>query len=611
MKKDYNKFLFPLIVLIMSFSIYMKWFSQPAGLFWDENYHIPSAQKYLDWSFFMEPHPPLGKLLIAAWEKIFHPNDWLTKQYYDNDQRKFIQFNETDYIKDVPYCNDSSKKYQSLPECQKTKTTKKVVENWKVVSKTSYKEFSFFGYRFFPTLFWMLWAVLIYFIFLLISKNYLIALMFSGLYIFDNALVLQSRSAMLDSTQIFFVLWAILFFVFWVEKIWKYYEKNIEHNYQNQKKFERYSWIAFLWLWIFIWLWIATKVNWAIAYILLLALILWWGYNLWENKKLVLQDFAKSLLIWVLLAWASFFIIRLVSDLDTKINILVSLFILIIGFCICFFNLTNNKIGFSNLLIKSVVSFLVSILVFSLVRIIHINIGRNITNWYYQADDFYKQFLVQSWSENSKISIPVSAYPSLIGEHLDYISHYNKWVPSLDICKEWENWSFPLNWIVWKKPINYRRSTNDSYKTVNYLYLQSNPAIWWSVALSVILAIGLLASILIFWNKNIQHKKLFYIATFLSCYILYMITMLFITRVMYLYHYLLALIFGIMVLFLMMNYNIKKYEQKHYIAFGAFITLVMVMFFFFAPFTYYKPLSQEQFQSRNFFPYWWLKAVWK
>ena len=610
MKKDWNKIFFPFIVLIMSFSIYMKWFSQPAGLFWDENYHIPSAQKYIDWSFFMEPHPPLWKLLIAAWEKIFHPNDGLTKQYYDNDQKKFIAFNQTDYIKDVPYCNDKNKKYQSLPECQKTKTTWKVLENWVYVNKTTYKEFSFFGYRFFPALLWMLWAVLVYFIFLLISKNAIIALIFSGLYIFDNALVLQSRSAMLDSTQIFFVLWAILAFVFWVEKIGKYFQPSVENNVENKKKFEKYSWIGFLTLGLFIGLGISTKVNWAITYILLLALFLWAGYHLSENKKSLFLDFWKSLLVWVLLAWASFFIARL-AGLEWKTNILVALLVLVIWFCVVFYSLTENKNWFLKLLTKAFSSFFLSLFIFALVRIIHINIGRVMTNGEYQADWFYKQFLVQSWSNIPPAPIPLSAYPRLIKEHIDYISHYNKWVPSLDVCKEWENGSFPLNWIVWKKAINYRRSTNDSYKTVNYLYLQSNPALWWSVALSVVLAIGLLASVLIFWNKNIQQKKLFYIATFLSCYILYMTTMLFITRVMYLYHYLLALIFGIMILFLMLNYNIKKYEQKHYIAFGTFVTLIIIIFFFFAPFTYYKPLSSDQFAARNFFPYWGLKVVWK
>src|SRR4051795_6992849 len=66
-----------LLVLFISYCTYFRNYWYPANLFWDENYHIASAYKYLHQVMFMEPHPPLGKLLIALGEYLFHPNSHL------------------------------------------------------------------------------------------------------------------------------------------------------------------------------------------------------------------------------------------------------------------------------------------------------------------------------------------------------------------------------------------------------------------------------------------------------------------------------------------------------------------------------------------------------
>src|SRR3989344_5174926 len=61
-------------VLILSYLTYFHGYTQPPYVYWDENYHIASAQKYLNNVYFMEQHPPLGKLLIAAGEKLIDAN---------------------------------------------------------------------------------------------------------------------------------------------------------------------------------------------------------------------------------------------------------------------------------------------------------------------------------------------------------------------------------------------------------------------------------------------------------------------------------------------------------------------------------------------------------
>ncbi len=59
---------YALIVFVVSFFIYGFNYSYSPGLFWDENYHITSAQRYIDGVFFMGDHPPLG---VHRW-RFFH-----------------------------------------------------------------------------------------------------------------------------------------------------------------------------------------------------------------------------------------------------------------------------------------------------------------------------------------------------------------------------------------------------------------------------------------------------------------------------------------------------------------------------------------------------------
>ncbi|MCB9807695.1 phospholipid carrier-dependent glycosyltransferase [Candidatus Peribacteria bacterium] len=144
------------LLMLFAFFTYFWNYTNPPYLYWDENYHIASAQKYLNGVYFMEPHPPLGKMLIAAGEALINAND-------EDDQ-----FIGTDYAKELP------------------------------------AGFSFKGYRFFPVVLGWLIAPLLYLIFLLITRKPIWAFLLSFLYVFDNALITHSRAAMLDSTMLFF-----------------------------------------------------------------------------------------------------------------------------------------------------------------------------------------------------------------------------------------------------------------------------------------------------------------------------------------------------------------------------------------------------------------------
>lgn len=164
--------LYTLIVLQVAYLTYFQGYPYPGGLLWDENYHIASAQKYLDGVYFMEPHPPLGKMLIALGEYILNPNPELDKSY----------FTETDYIKEVP------------------------------------PGYSFKGVRLASSLFAMLAAVVFFYIALFSSKNPHVSFAFTSLYLFDNALIVHCRGAMLEGIQLFWIMLSILYFTYSIQK---------------------------------------------------------------------------------------------------------------------------------------------------------------------------------------------------------------------------------------------------------------------------------------------------------------------------------------------------------------------------------------------------------
>lgn len=212
-----------LLVTAIGFCTYVQRYNQPAAFFWDENYHIASAQKYLNGVFFMEQHPPLGKLLIAAGEKI------LNRNALDN------QFIGTDYGTELP------------------------------------AGFSFAGYRLFPVLLAWLTAPLLFLIFWKLTKSDIAAALLSSLYLFDNALIVHLRGAMLEPMLLFFTALTILVFL-------------LLHEEKDTKRFGWYSALFGISLGCVL----TTKVV-GLVMVLLIPALIW---LLWSRKDLVQRFFS-------------------------------------------------------------------------------------------------------------------------------------------------------------------------------------------------------------------------------------------------------------------------------------------------------------------------------
>jgi dolichyl-phosphate-mannose--protein O-mannosyl transferase len=156
-----------IFLLGASFIVYFWQYDKPDAPYWDENYHIASAEKYLEGTYFMEPHPPLGKLIIALSEKVMGTNKSIDKK----------PMTETDFVNKVP------------------------------------EGYTFKGVRFLPTIFAALIPCLIFLILLLLTNSLLAAFTTALVFLLDNSLVLHFRAAMLDGIQLFFILSALLYFV--------------------------------------------------------------------------------------------------------------------------------------------------------------------------------------------------------------------------------------------------------------------------------------------------------------------------------------------------------------------------------------------------------------
>ncbi len=494
--KTYARFIYPAVILVVSLGIYFPHYGSPQAMFWDENYHVPNAQKYVDGVMYMEPHPPLGKLLMAVGEVLFGGNEKVNKS-------KLL---ETDYL----------------------------------TGDNAPPEMTYKGFRW-PSTVMMAVSVLFFFgIINCLTQRAWLAAAFTSMVIFDNALVIHSRAAHLDGIQLFFILAALYYFARTVTAF---------INHQKPIQLKHYAIIGLL-----VGLGIAVKVTAAILVLLLAMLYL---VDQWQNIK-----------TWNWQALAK----RLATTVPAGV----------IPIAIAFFG----------------------------VFYIHIGLGSQVhqDRTYKASPEYLNQIRMgDSWS--------LKTFSLGMRDNWKFMSEYADGVPRLDECKADENGSYVMNWPLSSKTISYRwdKNTVDGKTVTQYKYLIGNPIVWLSVIAGIILSSGLIIGRFIY-NNPIKDERLFYwICAFTGLYICYMIAVLQIERVMYLYHYLIALMFGAINLALVFNYIYRDEviaNNKHTIINASlFAALVIAVFAFFSPFTYGFGLTEDQFELRNWFSFWKLQVV--
>jgi dolichyl-phosphate-mannose--protein O-mannosyl transferase len=480
------------LLLIAAALTYGTRYWTPDSLFWDENYHIASAQKQIHGVMYMETHPPLGKMLIALGEVAVGANAGLDKS----------QLLSRDHISNG-----------NLP-----------------------KGFSYAGVRLASVLAMILSVLFLYGVIHAITRQPLVALAFASLAVFDNALVVHTRSAMLEGIQIFFVM-ATLYFVVRV----------ISRN--KPIRVWQHALLGGL-----IGLVVAIKLNGAVLLILPVVLF---AVDQWDNiRQAKWLPVLKRLLLAVSAA-------------------LVPLLVVVLG--VFYVHIASGTQIASNRTYKASTEYLA-----------HIRAG---TTW------------------------TPGGFVAGLQDHLRYMSEYSDGVPRLDPCKPGENGSHASGWPIGARTINYRwnKDTIDGKVQVSYLYLIGNPMVWLPVLLGIVLSIALAISRYVYGNEERDRPLFRWIMLFTALYVFYMLAILQIERVMYLYHYLLPLVFGIINLALIHTYifsDAGRILRRHaFVNLSVFILLVAGVFAFFAPLTYGIPLTVEQFELRDWFAVWKLEAV--
>ncbi len=538
--QPWHKWAFLGFVLLLSYFTFMHRYTYPSYVYWDENYHIASAQKYLHGTYFMEQHPPLGKLLIAAGEAIVRPN------------AQSNQYLGTDYATNFP------------------------------------DGFSFAGYRLFPAMLGWLTAVVLFGIFYLLSrKNPLNATLLSFLYVFDNALIVHHRGAMLEGPFLFFC--ALNLFAFLL--LW----------HETSKK--KFIWWALLFGASFGAL-VTTKVL-GLALILLIPAVVW---RLLATRRdlLVFAAVAAGTMALLLL-------FQLIPDL--WMMALLSLAALG-GFIGLLWKLIPRSRAVPVLFLVMIPSFL---LVYCSVWYVHFATGKTINpslpdQGYYQASEEYKSYLTDGTTGS------IAAFPYMLRDSLKYVTFYNRGAPRLDLCKTDENGSPWFFWPLGGRSINYRWATpgilegqTAETQTYSYLYLQANPVIWWTALLGLLMAAGIFFARAFFPPRE-PFRNLPLLAVFLGIYLSFCIAVSQIGRVLYLYHYFLPLMLSFLVLAIVLD-NIgmigkwRVTEQGRTFGLMGLAFVIFAGFQYYRPLTYYEPMTNAQVERRAIFPLWELHCV--
>ena len=241
---------------------------------------------------------------------------------------------------------------------------------------------------------------------------------------------------------------------------------------------------------------------------------------------------------------------------------------------------------------------------------VHIQIARDINpalenGGYHWVSEEYRA-RIDEGTHTSLAAVPVAIR--------DYIWKMRQKSPMepLNFCDRSHRGSPPVFWPFGARSVRYWTHTlalDDGYR---YLYLQSNPVVWYAGLLGVVLSFSYLAGVFLFAQHR-KSQRTFYMATFLALYISYMVGVSMIDRMMYLYHYFIPLLlsfllFGLVVMEIRSLGRWEVTAHRRNVGLGVLGALIVLAFLLFSPLTYFQPLTDEQFAKRSIFPLWELRC---
>lgn len=538
-------------------------YAQPTDTQWDEVYYIPPVARYETGTFFMESHPPLGKLLLTAGDVLLGTNRNI-------DKSGIIQYDTINNSDDVSVNN--------LPN-----------------------GYSFLGIRLFPVLAAIAIPVVVMFMVRLITQKDWLGFVIGMLVALDTALVLHFRAAMLDSILILLML---LSFYFGLKGVIEYI---------RAKKVETSS---LVWSTVFAGLAISTKYN-AIITLLPVFLVAFLHATPLEVTKKSLLGAVDAFLYRSAVAWT-----RFVACLLLISAIFVSTWAVHFAIARNYNSTLNNKEGLflANEYLAERLKQEGSIKDLSMMAAA-IGSGIQFTLSYHAGVPSFEQCEKEA-KERGEVCNGSKPWMWLIGARTINF-RYSKWAQSnigaqtitldqYNALKRGEDLNVKDETPEQKEQnaLARKQLATEYTETGVWYTLIGNPVVW------LLSLIGVLAA---FWVSVVAAHALLrrrlqgVTPTLASIWLLtatwlgYMVVALQSTRILYLYHYFFALVIGLLLLGLVVNHyqlDLKKYFQR-WLAIA--LTLVILGFLFFAPFAYGIPMSYDGFDWRNWLTAWALK----
>jgi dolichyl-phosphate-mannose--protein O-mannosyl transferase len=245
-------------------------------------------------------------------------------------------------------------------------------------------------------------------------------------------------------------------------------------------------------------------------------------------------------------------------------------------------------------------------LMFSIVYLglwaVHFSIAQNlIDNQDYGISEIHKQILKGEYNPD-----PLTRFVIQMRDAVDYQRRYEAGVPKLDLTKPDEIGSPWYWWPFGGRTINYRWETPDG-KTYQYIYLLGNPITWLISLIGVLVGTALIVTDILFRYLPSEHRPWLYL--FAMLYWAYMVPIMFIERVLYLYHYFPPLIIGILLFGIVLSIVPTIPARAKTASVLVLIVLLYIAFRVYSPFTYYQPLTAAEFQARNIWHAWSLHCI--
>ncbi len=258
------------------------------------------------------------------------------------------------------------------------------------------------------------------------------------------------------------------------------------------------------------------------------------------------------------------------------------------------------KTGISKPFLKSVSAFFVAFLILPLIIYaaifaVHFQLQSFSGDGDAFMSDRFKSTLINStfYTPNNQVSF------------LDKFTELNWVMWSSNVANLLSPHSYSSTWYnmpFMYRSIYYWTKTTDS--GIERIYFIGNPVIWWSVLAVMITSTCFLIKKIItsFYRKKKRKFPEFYML-FVFGFWFNILFFILIKRVIFLYHYLPSLIFGILLLCLTSEkYFVKKERPTKY--FWVFIASVVIVFLFFSPLTFGWPLDAASYNLRNWLPSW-------